>query len=137
MADSKCVIVIDQTLPLGVIANTAAVLALTIGKQFPELIGPDMRDGAGHLHHGITTLPIPVLKGTRPGLKELRHALKAHEPQVTVVDLLSATQTTRNYDEYTQAMQRTPDGELDYLGVAVYGPAKIVNRYSGSLGLLR
>lgn len=141
MSDSecanKCVIVIDQALPVGVIANTAAVLALSIGKQFPELIGRDMLDGAGHVHRGITQLPIPVLKGTRPGIKEMRDALKAHEPQVAVVDLISATQTTRSYDEYALRMEQTPHAELDYLGVALYGPTRIVNRFSGSLGLLR
>lgn len=35
----KCVIVIDHTLPLGLIANTSAVLAISIGNKIKEIVG--------------------------------------------------------------------------------------------------
>ena len=59
----KCVMVIDEELPLGLIANTAAVLAMSIGDKIKGIIGDDVRDGDGQLHRGITNLPIPLLKG--------------------------------------------------------------------------
>ena len=37
----KCVLVIDGTLPLGLIANTAAILGITLGKHLPQAVGPD------------------------------------------------------------------------------------------------
>jgi len=37
--DKNCVMVIDGSLPLGVIANTAAMLGITIGQRLPQLVG--------------------------------------------------------------------------------------------------
>ena len=33
--DEKCVMVIDESLPRGLIANTAAILGITLGKNIP------------------------------------------------------------------------------------------------------
>ncbi|MCT8193054.1 DUF2000 domain-containing protein, partial [Pseudomonas monteilii] len=35
----KCVMIIDEQLPIGLVANTAAILGATLGKLFPEGIG--------------------------------------------------------------------------------------------------
>jgi hypothetical protein len=137
MSTLKCAIVIDQALPLGVIANAAAVLSLSLGKQFPELIGNDLKDSQGDVHLGITTIPITILKGSAGLLKEMREALKPRETELTVVDLTSATRTTRSYEEYARQLRNTPPEQLEYLGVALCGPQKTVNSFTGSLGLLR
>jgi len=137
MTLEKCVLVIDPELPVGVIANTAAVLSLSIGRHRPQLIGDDLPDYAGHRRHGITTIPLPILKGRQAALKALRAAVKPHEPALTVIDLIGATRTTRSYSEYADALATTPEDALDYLGIALLGPQKLVNQFTGSLGLLR
>ena len=40
----KCVMVIDESLPLGIIANTAAIMGITLGKKMPEVVGADVTD---------------------------------------------------------------------------------------------
>ncbi len=37
----KCVMIIDSELPIGIMANTAAILGTTLGKHIPEQIGAD------------------------------------------------------------------------------------------------
>ena len=74
----KCVLVIDGTLPLGLIANTAAILGITLGKQLPQAVGPDVRDKSGRAHLGITALPVPILRADRQTLRALRR--KLYEP---------------------------------------------------------
>ncbi len=133
----KYVIVIDQNLPVGVIANTAAVLSINLGKMVPEIIGYDHKDKAGDYHHGITTMAIPILKSNSLLLKEMRQAVKVYEPNLTVIDLITATQTTKSYADYVHQYENTPIENLDYLGLALYGEIKIVNKFTGSLGLLR
>ena len=39
----KCVMVIDENLPLGLIANAASVMGITIGKFFLECAGQDVQ----------------------------------------------------------------------------------------------
>jgi hypothetical protein len=68
---AKCVLVLDEQLPVGLAANTAAVLALTLGSRVEALLGPDVRDGSKSVHIGITTLPIPILKADGEKLKRL------------------------------------------------------------------
>ena len=41
LQNEKCVMVIDENLPLGIIANTAAIMGITLGKQMPEVVGRD------------------------------------------------------------------------------------------------
>ena len=137
LATKKCVIVIDHSLPVGVIANTAAVLSINLGKIMPEIVGHDHKDNAGDNHHGVTTIAIPILKGSGPLLKEMRQAVKAYEPNLTVIDLITATQTTKSYADYVHQYENTPIEHLEYLGLALYGEMKVVNKFTGSLGLLR
>ena len=42
MKENKVVLVIDENLPTGVIANTAAVLGVSLGKLKPELVGDNL-----------------------------------------------------------------------------------------------
>jgi hypothetical protein len=137
MSEHKCVLVIDEDLPLGVIANTAAVLGVSIGKLNPDIVGRDLVDHEGRHRTGITTVAIPILKGNGILLKEMREKLKEYEPDIQVVELIGATKTTKSYEEYAIAMQQTPESQLEYLGLALSGSKKLINKFTGNLGLLR
>jgi hypothetical protein len=132
---SKCVMVVDPDLPLGLIANTTAVLALSLGAKYP-LIGPDLADGSEIIHAGLTTTPVPVLKGGRDALRALIQAAKASEG-VFVVDVTDAAQTTTNYADYEAKLKRSNAESLVYLGLALMGPKKAINRLTGNMPLLR
>lgn len=60
----KIVMVINKELPIGLIANTAAVLGISAGKIYEEIVGDDIQDSDGNIHTGITTKTIPILEGT-------------------------------------------------------------------------
>ena len=55
-------VVYDEELPLGIIANTAAVMGITLGKAIPEVVGADVRDESWHTHLGIIEFPVPILR---------------------------------------------------------------------------
>lgn len=44
LQNEKCVMVIDENLPLGLIANTAAIMGITLGKEMPEVAGRNVMD---------------------------------------------------------------------------------------------
>ena len=69
LQNEKCVMVIDESLPSGMIANAAAIMGITLGKQMPEVVGTDVYDGTGKEHLGIIEFPVPILKGDGELLK--------------------------------------------------------------------
>ena len=133
----KCVLIIDEKLPLGVIANTAAVLSASIGKLYPDMIGDNIMDYNGRFHHGITTMAMPILKGNRQLLKNLREKLYEYESELIVVDLINATRTTKSYTEYASVLKEKPEDEIEYQGLGMVGSKKLISKMTGSLGLLR
>ena len=73
--NEKCVIVVDENLPLGIIANTAAILGITMGMKMPDVVGNDVLDLEGNPHMGIIQFPVPILKGNTEILNALRTKL--------------------------------------------------------------
>lgn len=136
--EEKCVMILDETLPLGLLCNTAAILGVTLGRQIPGLVGCDVADGDGEIHLGITELPIPILKAPPEGLRALRTRLRQPEfRDLTVADFSGLAQSCRTYDEFRRRMAQTPEGALRYIGLVLSGGRKQVNQLTGSLPLLR
>ena len=135
LANSKAALVLNRNLPPGQLANTAAVLATTLGQRHPELVGADQLDASGGWHLGITQMALPVLSLDSKGLNELRH--KLWQAELTVVDVTKATTFTRSYEAYGQYLADNPHNQVQYQGVALFGPKKLVNRFTGNLPLLR
>ncbi|WP_223297606.1 DUF2000 domain-containing protein [Catenulispora acidiphila] len=133
----KCAIVIDDALPTGLAMNAAAVLALSIGDAYGEsALGPDVKDRDGQVHQAITEVPLPILKADAQVLHSIVTKALA-EPDVFLVDFTSAAQAARDYGSYMQSMEVTGSQDHVYVGVAVVGAKKAVQRLSGSLPLYR
>ncbi len=99
----KCVMIIDENLPLGLIANTAAVMGITIGQKFPEAVGGDVYDKTGRQHLGIIEFPVPILKGNPKLIRELREKLYESEFQeLATVDFSDVAQSCKTYEEFIE-----------------------------------
>lgn len=134
----KCVMIIDSELPIGVIANTSAILGVTLGKYFPEQVGEDVADATGKTHLGIITIPIAMLKESKDSLKELRERLYGPEySDLVVVDFSDVAQSCNVYSEYVAKAASVPEEGHIYFGIAIYGDKKKVNSLTGALPLLR
>mgnify|MGYP002534709116 FL=1 len=136
--NEKCVIVVDENLPLGIIANTAAILGITMGMKMPDVVGNDVFDLEGNPHMGIILFPVPILKGNTEILKTLR--TKLFEPgfaELTVVDFSDLARGCKTYDEFTHKMANTSEVKLNYIGIAICGNKKQINKLTGNMPLLR
>ena len=134
----KCVMVIDEELPLGIITNTAAIMGITLGKMIPEYVGPDVKAQTGHEHLGIIALPVPILKSTADGIRKIRERLFEPEfEELTIVDFSDVAQSCNVYDEFIEKIGQVPEETLKYFGVAICGAKKKVNKLTGSMPLLR
>jgi len=138
LQNEKCVMVIDENLPLGIIANTAAIMGITMGKQMPEVVGSDVTDQTGNSHLGIIEFPVPILKGSPEIIKAIRE--KLYQPEfedLSVVDFSDLAQGCKTYEEFIAKMKRVPESSLQYFGLAICGAKKKVNKLTGSMPLLR
>lgn len=138
MSDMKCVIIIDSELPIGIMANTSAILGVTLGKLIPEQVGADVKDASGQTHLGIVTIPVTMLGGDKALLKDLRSRLYGSEfDDLVVVDFSDVAQGCNVYSEYAAKAAVTTGQDHNYFGIAVYGSKKKVNKLTGSMALLR
>lgn len=136
MTDVKCVIVIDENLPVGIIANTAAILGVTLGARIPDAVGVNVRDRLERDHMGIIRFPVPILKASSETLSRLRLSLYDKEySDLTTADFTDIAQSCGTYDEFIDRISSADD--LHYFGIALCGPKKKVNRLTGNLPLLR
>lgn len=133
----KMVIVLDESLPVGLLSNTAAVLSLTLGNKIEGLIDKELTDESNVIHTGLTNTPLPILKANAEELRKLYAQTLSLRDKLLVVDITDAAQTTKNYKDYEEKLKNKTSEELKFLGVALAGELETVKSLTGNLGLLR
>ncbi|KMO17876.1 hypothetical protein SQ03_11405 [Methylobacterium platani JCM 14648] len=130
----KPVVILAETLPVGLKANFAAVLAMTLGRRLPDLVGPDTPTGDGIPLPGITTVALPILGAPPAELPRL--FLDAEGLPLRLVYMRSAFEA-RSYEDYTLRIASRPLPEHEPQALLLAGPRKAVDRLCGRLALVR
>lgn len=118
----KCVLIIDEQLSVGEIANVSAVLSVSVGSKIKGLVGVDIQDKNGFLHQGLTQLPIPVLGTSNNRITEIIDTIKTDPlAGILVFDFNNYSKQARTYDEYISLIESASDEDIKYLGIALYG----------------
>ena len=136
--DLKCVMIIDRTLPLGIIANTAAILGVTLGASMPALVGCDVTDADGSRHAGIIRIPIPILGGSADTIRDIRRKLISPPYDALVcADFSDLAQHCKSYAAFIDEMESCPESALCYHGIALCGDRRLIAGLTGNLPLLK
>ncbi|WP_319520463.1 DUF2000 domain-containing protein [uncultured Martelella sp.] len=130
----KPAIILDETLPTGLKANFSAVLAMSLGKLRPDLVGADTPTEDGIALAGITTVAMPVLGAPAQDLPLL--FAKAVDLPIRLAYMRAAF-VARDYADYTVRITAEPLDAHIPQAVLLAGPRKAVDRICGSLPLLR
>jgi len=134
----KCTMIIDKDLPIGIIANTAAVLGISLASEIEGLTGKKLIDMDGREHEGITNIPIPILALSKEELKEkYDEILEKNNEDLKVIGFSDVAQKSLSYDDYEVKLTSTSKEQVNYLGLCIYGPKKKVNKLTGNLKMLR
>ncbi|WP_350277683.1 DUF2000 domain-containing protein [Kribbella sp. HUAS MG21] len=133
---NKMVVVIAAEAPVGVALNTAALLGVGLGRRHDDTVGPDTADAAGTPHTGMCAYPIPILRASAEDLRTLRAEAAARDG-VTVHDMHQVAQRARTYEQMSATLAGTKPDDIDYLGLALYGPRAAVDSLTGALPLYR
>ncbi len=132
---TRCVIIMDEKLDTGHMANAIAVIALTAGQRHPVLVGAPLIDGSDYLHPGLIPIGIPMLHCPAEQLNDIRQA--ALDKGCDVVDFPVEGQQTKNYDEFIVMMSTIPMEQIRYLGLALIGNKKVINKLTGNLAMIK
>lgn len=130
------VVVIATEAAIGVALNTAALLGVGLGRHHDDTVGPDTTDASGAAHTGMCAYPIPVLRAPAEQLQSLR-AQAAARPDVTIHDMHQVAQQARTYDQMSTTLSGTKPEDIDYLGLALFGPRATIDSLTGALPLYR
>ena len=98
----KCIAVIDQNLPLGLIANTAAILGCSLGYNVQEIVGENTMDCHGCQEPGIIKIPLPILAAEKEKIRELYLIIRSgkYRGKVKMISFNTIAQRCKDYEDY-------------------------------------
>ena len=134
----KCVMIVNENLPRGIIANTTAALGISIASLQDGMTGKKLVDRNGRIHESITNVPIPILALPVNDVKVLYdNLLELNDEDLKVIGFNDVAQNSHHYEEYEARLLQTAKDNINYLGKCIYGPKKKINRLTGSMKMLR
>ncbi|MFM0324086.1 DUF2000 domain-containing protein [Caballeronia glebae] len=131
----KGIIIVDENVPLGLKANISAILGMTFGKRFPNVVGNDVSTIDGKTIAGITQIPLPILQSSCQRISEIFMVYRDSEIFVAVFD--NSALTTKNYLDYEEKIASGTLSQIKVHGLLAYGSKKAINKISADLPLLK
>ena len=131
----KWAIVVDTTVPAGLMANAVACVAASTGALVTGLIARGGPDASGHDHPGLPWAGCTVLGGTPKEIAAMRTRAAASEG-VLVTDMPRSAQANRVYDDYLGELAGTKPEDLGVSAFSVFGPRNRVDKLVKKLALL-
>jgi hypothetical protein len=134
-AKYKWVIVVDTAIPAGRMVNAVACVSAATGAVVDGLIAHGGPDASGHAHPGLPWAGCTILGGGAEEVAAVRARAASH-PDMLVVDMPTAAQTHRVYDDYLAELARTEPPDLAVCAFSVLGPRNRVDKIMKKLTLL-
>jgi hypothetical protein len=132
--ETKTALVIRRDLAGWQVANVAAFLSGGLAGTHPQLMGEPYKDGSGRAYSALIREPVFVYGGT---VEELRrtHQRALGRDLVPAVYIEAMFTTTNDADNRT-AFAAAPVDALDFVGIGVHGPRKVIDKVVNSLKFL-
>jgi len=134
----KFVAVLNKKVEIGSILNALGHMAVGLSASYPNLT--EMRfatyvDKDGGEHQSVSDFPFIILRADNSNqLRALRQNLL--EAKVHFNDFTSAM-TVGTYIEQHERMRNTPESELEYFGVCMFGEVEQLNQLTKKFSLWR
>ena len=130
----RSAIVIDESLPTGLLANAVACITTGLFHNEPDAVGPEI-GGADCRFIPITKIAILIFKKGGNDLKVLLETAKQH--QLKYMLFTYEGQSTTSYEQYIERVKGKRAQELKIVGIGVIGDDAVVKAFSKGLELLR
>ncbi|GHB35947.1 hypothetical protein GCM10010377_28590 [Streptomyces viridiviolaceus] len=124
--DTKIAVLLREDLETWQRLNVTAFLVSGLGSQIPEVIGEPYEDADGVPYLPMFRQPVLVFEGTKETLATAHaRVLSRALPRALFTSDLFATGNDR---DNRAAVRAVPTGDLDLVGLAVYGPKNAVDK---------
>ncbi|MFD4972821.1 DUF2000 family protein [Streptomyces sp. NPDC058424] len=124
--DTKIAVLLREDLEPWQRLNVTAFLVSSLGTTVPEVIGEPYEDADEVPYLPMFRQPVLVFQGTKETLTAAHgRALSRSLPRAVFTSDLF---TTGNDRDNRAAVRAVPTGELDLVGLAVYGPRNAVDK---------
>lgn len=133
----KFVVVVDESLAPGEVANTVLHLGTQFGAIAPAVAGGEVRDASGESHSGLPVWPNVVLSAPASELRKRVAAAKISVPKgdVILLDYPREGQTTTTDEEYRLALGKIEAESIEYYACLLFGDRRTINKLTGGLPL--
>lgn len=133
----KIAVIVDPSLPLGLLANTVATIAIGLGSAQPLFGNTELADSAGRLVRNSADRPVPILQAPDAVIRALlRKAVPTPEGAV-VVPFPRYARSMHAFADYQAEFPRRDLTAEIMDGIGLAGPEKWVKSLTGNLKLLR
>ncbi len=141
MDNFKIAIIVDPALPLGLLANTVATLAIGIGAAAPIFGGTALTDQAGRTVSTSANRPVPILQAPAEQigallLKALPDAAQNPDGRI-IVPFPQFARAVHSFEDYLALFPQQDLARAAIDGLALAGPEKWLRSLTGNLKLLR
>jgi hypothetical protein len=131
----KWVIVVDTAIGTGLMINAVACIAASTGALVNGLIARGGPDASGRSHAGLPWAGCTILGASAADLADVR-ARAAESDGVFIVDMPTAAQTHRIYDDYLNELAQTAPDNLGVSAFSIVGPRNRIDKITKRLNLL-
>lgn len=132
--ETKTALVLRRDLAAWQMANVAAFLAGGLAGTQAHMVGESYRDGAGRYYTALIREPVFVYGGT---LEELRRThQRALSRELVPAIYIEPMFTTTNDADNRAAVAAAPADALDFVGIAVHGPRRTIDKVVNGLKFL-
>jgi hypothetical protein len=133
--DTRIAVLLRDDLATWQRLNVTAFLVSGLATAVPEVIGEPYRDGGGVAYLPMFRQPVLVFEGGKDVLRTAHERALARGLTLSVftADLF----LTGNDRDNRAAVQAVPTGDLDLVGLAVYGPRNAVDKVLKGAGMHR
>ncbi|TSC88355.1 MAG: hypothetical protein G01um101416_23 [Microgenomates group bacterium Gr01-1014_16] len=134
----KFVAILNKKIPVGALMNALGHMAAGLAGSYPNL--SEMRfdsyvDKDGNDHKNISDNPFIILQADNFNqIRTLRQQLV--EKAIHFVDF-SNTMTTGTYLEQQERTRNTPEDQLEYYGICMFGEKETINQLTKKFSLWR
>jgi hypothetical protein len=132
--ETKTALVLRHDLAGWQMANVAAFLAGGLAGTHAHLMGEPYRDASGKAYTALIREPVFVYGAT---VEELRRThQRALSRELVPAVYIEAMFTTTNDADNRMAFAAAPVDALDFVGIGVHGPRKVIDKVASSLKFL-